>query len=152
MFKLVIVSKQIDFCGQNLFLKFKISKRNPSKTNLKQNILPHIMVLVYQSLLWKIHYVKLLLNWAMAHTSKMNDLCSSYCLNSKEMLQNHLCFFISIIFLFYLMNVLIYVDIDQDIHKVKIQKCLEMKNKKLCGFSYSMNMANFEPFRWVFSS
>ena len=66
------------------------------------------------------------------HTSKMNDLCSS--LNSEEMLQNFLYlykkktqvpslfgFSIWATFIFPFMNALVYFDIDQGIHKVKIK-------------------------------
>ena len=48
---------------------------------------------------------------------------------------------------FYLINALVYVNIDQGIHKVKTQKCSKWKTKKLCGFSFSINMANCEAFR-----
>ena len=49
------------------------------------------------------------------------------------------------------MNAPVYVDIDQGIRKGKLtvahSKLLEMKNKKkLHGFSFSINMANFEAF------
>ena len=43
------------------------------------------------------------------------------------------------------MNALVYVDIDQGIYKVKL-KALNEKQKKLHGFSFSINMANFEAF------
>ena len=48
------------------------------------------------------------------------------------------------------MNALVYVDIDQgEREKVKKIKLLEMKNeKKLHGFSYIKNIANFEAFFW----
>ena len=46
------------------------------------------------------------------------------------------------------MNAPVYVDIDQGIHKVKIKVAQNEKRKKLCGFSFSMNIANFEAFRW----
>ena len=45
------------------------------------------------------------------------------------------------------MNALVYVDIDQGIHKVKLKNALNEKRKKLRGFSFSINMANFEAFR-----
>ena len=39
------------------------------------------------------------------------------------------------------------IDIDQGIYKEKNSKLLKMKNeKKLCGFSFAINMANFEAF------
>ena len=36
--------------------------------------------------------------------------------------------------------------IDQGIHKVKLKVALNEKRKKLHGFSFSINMANFEAF------
>ena len=45
------------------------------------------------------------------------------------------------------MNALVYVDIDQGIHKGKIKVASNEKQKKLCGFSFSINMANFEAFQ-----
>ena len=42
------------------------------------------------------------------------------------------------------MNAPVYVDIDQGIHKVKLKVARNEKRKKLCGFSFSINMANFE--------
>ena len=44
------------------------------------------------------------------------------------------------------MNALIYVDIDQGIHKGKMKVALNEKRKKLLGFSFSINIANFEVF------
>ena len=44
------------------------------------------------------------------------------------------------------MNALVYVDIDQGIYKVKLKVALNEKRKKLRGFSFSINMANFEAF------
>ena len=44
------------------------------------------------------------------------------------------------------MNVLVYVDIDQGIYKVKLKVTLNEKRKKLHGFSFSINIANFEAF------
>ena len=44
------------------------------------------------------------------------------------------------------MNALVYVNIDQDIHKGKMKVALNEKRKKLCGFSFSINIANFEAF------
>ena len=44
------------------------------------------------------------------------------------------------------MNALVYVDIDRGIHKVKLKNALIEKRKKLCGFSFSINVANFEAF------
>ena len=43
-----------------------------------------------------------------------------------------------------------YVDIDQGIHKGKMKVALNEKPKKLCGFSFSINIANFEAFLSVF--
>ena len=45
------------------------------------------------------------------------------------------------------MNALVYVDIDRGIHKGKLKNALNEKQKKLRGFSFSINMANFEAFR-----
>ena len=42
------------------------------------------------------------------------------------------------------MNALVYVDIDQSIHKGKMKVALNEKRKKLRGFSFYINMANFE--------
>ena len=47
------------------------------------------------------------------------------------------------------MNALVYVDIDRGIHKGKLKVALNEKRKKLRGFSFSINMANFEAFRWT---
>ena len=44
------------------------------------------------------------------------------------------------------MNALVYVNIDRGIHKVKVKNALNEKRKKLHGFSFSINMANFEAF------
>ena len=44
------------------------------------------------------------------------------------------------------MNALVYVDIDQGIHKGKMKFALNEKRKKLPGFSFSINIANFEAF------
>ena len=48
------------------------------------------------------------------------------------------------------MNALVYVDIDQGIHKGKMKIALNEKRKKLRGFSFSINIANFEAFLLVF--
>ena len=53
-------------------------------------------------------------------------------------------------FIFPLMNALVYVDIDQGIHKGKMKVALNEKRKKLRGFSFSINIANFEAFLSVF--
>ena len=37
-------------------------------------------------------------------------------------------------------------DIDRGIHKVKLKNALNEKRKKLHGFSFSINMTNFEAF------
>ena len=58
-------------------------------------------------------------------------------------------FFISSNFEFSLMNALVYVDIDRGIHKGKLKNALNEKLKKLHGFSLSINIANFEAFRWT---
>ena len=49
-----------------------------------------------------------------------------------------------------LMNALVYVVIDQGIHKGKMKVALNEKRKKLRGFSFSINIANFEAFLSVF--
>ena len=43
-------------------------------------------------------------------------------------------------------DALVYVDIDQGIYKGKTQSYLKWKPKKLLGFSFSINIANFEAF------
>ena len=55
-------------------------------------------------------------------------------------------FFIQSIFDFYLMNAPVYVDIYQGIHKGKLKVAQNEKRKKLSGFSFSINIANFEVF------
>ena len=45
------------------------------------------------------------------------------------------------------MNTLVYVDIDQGICKVKLKVARNEKRKKLRGFSFSINIENFEAFR-----
>ena len=63
--------------------------------------------------------------------------------------KNPSSFFILSIFYFYCMIALVYVVIDQGIHKGKIQTCsnaLNEKQKKLLGFSFYINIANFEAF------
>ena len=47
------------------------------------------------------------------------------------------------------MNAPVYVDIDQGIHKGKLKVARNEKRKKLHGFSFSINIANFEAFRWT---
>ena len=47
------------------------------------------------------------------------------------------------------MNALVYVDIDRGIHRGKLKNALNEKRKKLRGFSFSINMANFEAFHWT---
>ena len=44
------------------------------------------------------------------------------------------------------MNALVYVDIDQGIHKVKMKVAQNEKQKKLLGFSLYINIGNFEAF------
>ena len=51
---------------------------------------------------------------------------------------------------FSLMNALVYVKIDQGIHKGKMKVALNEKRKKLHGFSFSINIASFEAFLLVF--
>ena len=47
------------------------------------------------------------------------------------------------------MNALVYVDIDRGIHKGKLKVARNEKRKKLSGFSFSINIANFEAFCWT---
>ena len=44
------------------------------------------------------------------------------------------------------MNALVYVDIDQGIHKGKMKVARNEKRKKLLGFSFYINIGNFEEF------
>ena len=46
------------------------------------------------------------------------------------------------------MNALVYVDIDQGIIKVKMKVAQNEKRKKLLGFSFYINIGNFEAFLW----
>ena len=46
------------------------------------------------------------------------------------------------------MNALVYVDIDQGIHKGKMKVAQNEKRKKLLGFSFYINIGNFEAFIW----
>ena len=46
------------------------------------------------------------------------------------------------------MNALVYVDIDQGIHKGKMKVARNEKRKKLLGFSFYINIGNFEAFLW----
>jgi hypothetical protein len=46
------------------------------------------------------------------------------------------------------MNALVYVDIDQSIHKGKSKVARNEKRKGLRGFSYTWDIAGFEAFRW----
>ena len=39
--------------------------------------------------------------------------------------------------------------LDPALHKVKLKNAPNEKRKKLCGFSFSINMANFEAFCWT---
>ena len=55
-------------------------------------------------------------------------------------------FFISCNFQFYLMNSMVYVDIDQGIHRWKMKVAWNEKGKKLLGFSFYINIGNFEAF------
>ena len=83
---------------------------------------------------------------------------------SSEMLQNlpyfwntetRIVFFgfhFGLIYFFFQMNALVYIDIDQNIHFGKNKAAQNEKRKKLHGFSYSKNRANFEAFHWNISS
>ena len=46
------------------------------------------------------------------------------------------------------MNALVYVDIDQGIHKVKMKVAPNEKRQKLLGFSFYINIGDFEAFLW----
>ena len=84
------------------------------------------------------------------------SLCSTK--SSNEMLQNlpyfiymkaQSCFFrfsFRASLYFYLMNALVYVDIDQGIHKVKMKVARNEKQKKVLGLYFYMNIGNFEAF------
>ena len=68
----------------------------------------------------------------------------------KENPHSFLLFFILNNFTFPLMNALVYVDIVQGIHKGKSKFAQNEKQKKLCVFSFYLNVANFEAFGWIF--
>ena len=44
------------------------------------------------------------------------------------------------------MNALVYVDIDQSIHRVKMKVAQNEKQKKLLGFSFYIDIGNSEAF------
>ena len=46
------------------------------------------------------------------------------------------------------MNALVYVNIDQGIHKGKMKVAQNEKRKKLLGFPFYINIGNFEAFLW----
>ena len=48
------------------------------------------------------------------------------------------------------MNALVYVDVDQGIYKVELKFAPNEKRKKIRGFSFSLNIANFEAFLLIF--
>ena len=86
------------------------------------------------------------------YTSEIRGLCLMIC--SSETLQNlpyfwntkthaDFLFFNSCCFILSQINALVYVNIDQGIHYGKRQGSMKSKTKKLRGFSYSKNMANF---------
>ena len=58
--------------------------------------------------------------------------------------KTHVVFFV--LHLEQLSFALVYVDIDQGIHKGKMKVALNEKRNKLHGFSFSINIANFEAF------
>ena len=78
------------------------------------------------------------------HTSKIDVLCSR--LNSKETLRNFLYLYkekthvVFSFFIFPFMNALVYVDIGQGIHKVKMKVAWNEKQKKILGFSFYINI------------
>ena len=51
-------------------------------------------------------------------------------------------------FIFPFMNALVYVNIDQGIHKVKVKVAQNKNRKKILGFSFYINIGNFEAFLW----
>ena len=52
-----------------------------------------------------------------------------------------------IVFGFITVNALVYIDIDQGIYYYKSKVARnKIKTKKIFGFSYSKNIANFDPF------
>ena len=84
--------------------------------------------------------------WYLCHSSEIRGLHSTQC--SSETIQNLLffmyrktcivfLFFILCNFTFFLMNALIYVDIDQGIHMGKSKVAWNEKWKKLRAFSYT---------------
>ena len=78
----------------------------------------------------------------MCHASKFTLFIE------KEYPHSFFFFFISGNFEFYLINALFYVDKDQGIHNVKLKVAQNEKRKKLVRGLFSINMANFEAFRW----
>ena len=64
----------------------------------------------------------------------------------KENPSSFFCFSFGATLSFTFINALVYVDIDQGIHKEKMKVALNEKRKKLHGFSFSTNIANFEAF------
>ena len=90
----------------------------------------------------------------LCHTSKINVLCSS--LNSKEMLhflylykkKTEVVFFVFHFKQLSFLTYECYVNIDQGIHKGKMKVAQNEKRKKLLGFSFYINIGNFEAFLW----
>ena len=66
------------------------------------------------------------------------------CLGKKENPSSFFPFSFRATLSFTLMNALVYVDINQSIHKLKVAG--NEKRKKLLGFSVSINIVNFEAF------
>ena len=64
----------------------------------------------------------------------------------KENPRSFFSFLISSNFHFSLKNALVYVDIDQGIFKGEMKVAWNEKQKKLRGFSFSINIPNFEAF------
>ena len=60
--------------------------------------------------------------------------------------KTHVVFFHFLQINFFLVNALVYVDIGQGIHRGKNKVAQKEERKKLCGFSYDKNIANFEGF------
>ena len=68
---------------------------------------------------------------------------------SKEMLQNLPYLYKKKTHVFFFILHFEELVIDKGIHKIKMKVAEKEKRKKLRGFSFSINMANFEVFHWT---
>ena len=104
-------------------------------------------------------FIQILLK-SMSHSSEKRALRSTFwpretlqnllCLRKKKtQVGSFFCFSFVATLSFTFINALVYVDIDQGIHKGKMKVALNEKQKKLHGFSFSINIANFEAFLLV---